>query len=247
MPSCLKYYDSNSTLVEPSFHGGMFKKRFEFIVQGMQVGEWDIPEHTFTYFDVKKHAYVTLRTAPLSVSIMPNGTIVSDVVTPDVQQKNDVVVAIDSNISPINAHGPWYPISKRKGLPWWVFNIFAMIPLVYISLPYFCRRIIALGNNSRLIQKKRSFKKARALLSECVKSGDTKQLYVLFEELRQNCFYTMSDDYLRTKGFSDEDVHQWNVFCQKIAREAYAPLKTSNNQELLRMAELWIQRLEKAV
>src|SRR5436190_9749937 len=86
MPSALKYYDSNTTIINDD-DNECVKKRFEFIVQGMETGDWEIPEQSFVYFDINKQDYVTLKTSSLSVSIQPS----SHKTTFSIPLKNDVI------------------------------------------------------------------------------------------------------------------------------------------------------------
>ena len=67
MPDALKWYDSKS-YSEPIQKG--HKKSFEYIIQGLQPGEWEIPSQKFTYFDVKNRTYKTLKSSPLLLTIV---------------------------------------------------------------------------------------------------------------------------------------------------------------------------------
>ena len=72
LPTALKYYDSNTTIINGQNNDECAKKRFEFIVQGMECGDWQIPEQLFVYYDIERQDFVTLRTSSLSVSIQPS-------------------------------------------------------------------------------------------------------------------------------------------------------------------------------
>ena len=106
LPKSLKYYDSNSAIILPKHSDEFPKKRFEFIVQGMESGDCEIPEQLFTYFDIERNTYTTLRTSPLAVSIMPGATSVKkDIVMPVESVEQDTVIVAQEEIADINTVG----------------------------------------------------------------------------------------------------------------------------------------------
>ncbi len=68
----LKYYESKHYIVSSENRNIVPKKRFEYIVQGMRAGKWQIPPQEFVIFDVEKEAYKTFKTKPLTVTITSN-------------------------------------------------------------------------------------------------------------------------------------------------------------------------------
>lgn len=72
MPEGFTWYASKH-YVEDTPYGK--RTTFEYIVQGLQPGDAQIPEQTFTFFDVDTAQYKQLKTAPLFVSITPVQTV----------------------------------------------------------------------------------------------------------------------------------------------------------------------------
>lgn len=251
MPDSLKYYDSHSTIIMPKHSDELPKKRFEFIVQGMKSGDYEIPEQLFTYFDVEKNAYVTLRTYPLSVSIMPCPTSVKKniITTHNVpQQKDDELI-------PINTVGQWYAVEdERKPLPWWLFNVLFLLPCLYIAYPLLQERLIVLMGNSVRWTRRRAIKQARKRIENCIKNNTDTELHSIFMQLLKNhAMYHETIDIrsvemiLRTSGLSDDLIAQWNIFFERITHAAYAQSDGKNTDELCGMAKQWLERLEKNI
>lgn len=68
LPDAFKWYASKQYVRHVS--GDTYQKVFEYIVQALQPGDWEIPEQAFTFFDVEVVAYKELKTAPLLVTII---------------------------------------------------------------------------------------------------------------------------------------------------------------------------------
>lgn len=238
LPESFKYYDSNNGIIPPRNNDELPKKRFEFIVQGMQPGECEIPEQLFTYFDVEKNNYVTLRTTPLVVSIVPGvlsakkqDIIASQNVAHDQQLSAD-------EIADINVSGKWYAVEQREALPWWLFQLLLLIPCLYGAYPVIWDKFIFLSGNSVRLTRRRLFKQARKRIAQSIKDGDSEQLYSIFALLVQqlkNVSYTSS--LLQTA--------EWKIFFERITHAAYARTSNEDSQELLEMAKKWLDRLEK--
>jgi len=239
MPQSLKYYDSNSTIIQPKHADELPKKRFEFIVQGMQCGDCEIPEQLFTYFDVDKNAYVTLRTSPLNVSIMPGvlgskkeiSSAVNTFATPALQES-------ENEIADINITGPWYPVEERRPLAWWLFQILFLMPLLYSTYPFIREKFIGLTGNSMRIRRRRAFKASYKKINQCIQTGDNTQLYAVFTELFQQIEGTRD-----LRGITQDS--EWNNFFERVTHAAYAQANNKDTDQLCRMAQEWLKRLEK--
>lgn len=242
IPEALKYYDSNSTIIAPKHSDELPKKRFEFIVQGMQCGPCEIPEQLFTYFDIERNTYITLRTSPLAVTIMPGiNNVKKDVATPaQLAQGSSVAVAAEEKITHINVVGQWYPVPERPSLPWWLFEVLFLVPCMYIGCPFIVEKFIMLTGNGRRLGRRRAFKQARKKIEMALKVGEDKNLYGIFMELFQ--------ELERVSGSSlDIFFDGWNDFFERITHAAYAQSDNNNADELCRMAKQWIERLEKTI
>ncbi len=235
MPDTLKYYDSNSSIIAPKHSDELPKKRFEFIVQGMKSGYCEIPEQLFTYFDIDTHRYVTLRTVPLAVSIMP-GVISAkkDIGAPLLPIEESGAIAAHRTIADINRSGVWYDIPERRSLPWWLFQLLLLLPCFYLAYPLVLERSIVLTGNSARLVRWRAFRNAHKQLEHAIKNSDDTQLYAIFMQL----FADLD---------KNEEVLRQDVFFERIVHAAYGKSDNKNSDELCGMAKQWLERLEKAI
>lgn len=237
MPDSLKYYDSNNTIIAPRHADELPKKRFEFIVQALKSGNYEIPEQLFTYFDVERNSYVTLATSPLTISIMPGAatTIKKDTAmhTPSVAPKTHE----DNELKDINKNGPWYPVAERSPLPWWLFELLLLLPCLYVLYPFVWERVVVFMSNSARLSRRRAFKQARKQIKQCIKNNDDKKLYSIFMELLQHSNHT--------KNNNAELINEWNIFYEHITHAAYAQSDSKDTNQLSGMAKRWLEFLEK--
>lgn len=242
MPDVLKYYDSNHAIIAPQNNDELPKKRFEFIVQGLQPGACEIPEQTFTYFDIERNAYVTLRTSPIAVSIMPGVFKVKQEDTIVSSPVDETVLSCgpEEEIASVNSTGPWYPVSEKVSLPWWIFHLLLFAPCAYLGFPLIVGKCIFLTGNSSRLARRRAFKHAYKKLAGAKEVHDIQSLYkifiCLFQELEQisgkTCIISSPE---------------WNDFFERITFIAYGQCDNENVDELYRMAKQWIERLEKTI
>ena len=72
MPDALRHYESKSSVVA---QGSSAIKTWEYIVQGLKEGSYQIKEQTFMYFDTVTRSVKTLKSKPLTITIDPGTTI----------------------------------------------------------------------------------------------------------------------------------------------------------------------------
>lgn len=249
MPDTLKYYDSNNSIIMPQHADELPKKRFEFVVHALKSGNCEIPAQPFTYFDIEKNAYITLHTIPVAVSIMPGVlTAKKDIAAHD--ESNILEKEKRSDTMQINTVGQWYQVDERKPLPWWLFELLLLLSCLYLVYPVLQERIFVFADTSTRFTRKRALKKIRKNIDDCIQKNDDKKLYALFVQLLQ--YHPGAQDahsidmIMRNAGLHDE-LEQWNIFFERIAQSAYAQSDNKDTQELCRMAQQWLERLEKII
>ena len=246
MPDALKYYDSNNTIVSPQHSDELPKKRFEFIVQAMKSGEYEIPPQLFTYFDVERCAYITLRTSPLVVSIMPGGIVAKKDITTSTVSTLPKVSESDG-LKDINKTGSWYPCMPYRPLPWWLFKLLFLLPCFYLFYPFVWQRLVMLTGSSQRLARRKALRYARRQIKECVKNNDDKQLYSIFITLLQSDTQANNGNLIgflsKKSDVSPELMREWNVFFERITYAAYAQSGNENRaNELCKMAQKWLER-----
>jgi hypothetical protein len=164
----------------------------------------------------------------------------------------DIVPVSDSQtIAGLNAAGPWYPVSERKSLPWWMFHILIAMPFLYVCYPLTVKRFVSTAR----AKKRKAFADARKKIKQCM-STDEKKLYAIFNECLAICFGdTVVDESICKavesrmvlSGSSEKECADWNDFYCQITRAAYGASVEGKKNELCRMAEEWLNRLEKII
>ncbi len=255
MPSCCKYYDSKSHIIEKTM-GGKKGKCFEYILQIMEGGDLEIPEQEFTYFDTLRHDYKRLKTRPLHVSIVPlRGKSKTAQLPPSQQMKLDEKEVKSHNypnndLLPLNKDGMWRAGSERA-MSWRLFFLFLIITFIYIVAqllrPYTIRFVHYYGKKS---QKKRAFPRAKKEIKR-IESG--KQLYPLFLELFAHrtglAITSLSEpkieDVLSSAGMNKGDIESWRHFFTRCAAHVYSSENNAEeSQVLIEKANKWLEKLE---
>lgn len=250
MPAELKYYDSHSCVIEPRNEDELPRKKSEFIVQGMKIGDWEIPAQEFTYFDVKKHAYVTLRTSPLAVTIQAlshkhNEQMNMISATPPIVPVNG------EHILPLHSSKVWYPVSERDPLPWSLFYLFMFAPLIFYGFSH-VRHYVPRLYYPLTSLRRRAYRTARKKIIRCAQQADAHSLYTIFVELFALLMHKQTSEistelisqYVKICGLSQQECADWNLFFERVLRATYAQ-HDNREYELCRMATQWIDRLEK--
>ena len=179
MPEALRFYASKQLIVEPKKEGESPRKRFEFIVQGLKAGSWEIPPQSFYYFDTKKRSYVTLQTTPLAITIMPN----AKKIMPSHHQydTHDRGMEDADTIAPLHKELALSVATAEPKLPWWFFVGLMIMPLLWL--------LYRIGSNAFLKKQqesyqmrcaKKAFSTAKKRLEIIKKNKNTQELYRLF-------------------------------------------------------------------
>jgi hypothetical protein len=256
MPQSLKYYDSKNYIVTSEKNSAFAQKRFEYIVQGMQAGTWQIPSQEFVFFDVIKKAYKTLKTKPLSITITSNSSM-QKMISPSVADKNDginnqVQEHLLDNLSPLDETGLWYRISERKPIPFWLFFLLSIMPILSLLIDMMRRKIYQRAAlHEPILRAKKAFVIARVALEKADSQNDSMSLYSIFIQLFADRFQIPNkqvtqdfiEEQLQKSGVSNIDCTKWHDFFMHITEAKYA-IKKTDSARLFAQANVWIDKLE---
>jgi hypothetical protein len=248
VPKELRCYESKQSIEEPEEKGDLYKKRFEFVVQGLKTGSWELPAQAFTYYDVNDRTTRTLKTAPLTITIMPG------IVKASAQSDDSNSSADKKMIAPLDEKGSAQANSSGWQLSWGMIWFLALLPIALLVLRgmmiHFRRRVKV---PYELIREKYAFSHARKQFEKLRAQRDARRLYALFVELIANkCktslagvttpFIAMQ---LKQKGLADDTIEQWNLFFKTITERAYGSHEAQQDEELFKQAERWLNELQK--
>ena len=255
MPDSFKYYDSKNYLAQTQ--GANNKYCFEFIVQGLQKGDWEIKPQKFTFFDTKSRKYKTLETLPLTVSIMPSLNANKKFVQPVTKQSEATSTALHTvdEIRPINQTGMWYKTDSRN-LPLWLLLLLAILPIMGLFFlwfkSYFNSSVVSSGRN-----QKNAFKNAYAQLEAANKSQNIKLLHPLFVDLftaryqispSQATQEFMREQLVQAK-VSSAELEAWDSFINQLSEHIFfaRPARSDQFAVMYQYARQWINKLEKII
>ena len=241
LPDSFKSYPSKQYVHTAA--PGKSIKCFEFILQGMQAGNWEIPAQACAYFDVQAHQYKTLSTSPLSATVIPasyskssattvdNGTVMS---THRDEQLLGPLATCCGNAEPERSL-PFYLLAILGLLPWVAYFVYCCVAPLYA-------RYAQRQSRSRHYYIKR----AQKTLQTAELMRDLSQVYPLFVELiaglSDKPIADVTQEYLRTL-FTDIS---WTVFIDRAAEYAfYVPRTTEQTLLFFKEGSVWLERIEK--
>jgi len=256
VPHVFKSYSSKKKIDQKK--GESFGKRTcEYIIQGMEAGEWELPEQKFTFFDIDSRSYKTLATAPLLVRILPQTT-TKNFVPPSVDEISpatavDTTGEIEETPLKLNINGRWKEIPERK-IPWSLFMVLFLAPIgIWFStvLEKWFRRYVQ--RRTPKIKWRNAFKVAHKKLALARKKKDFPAIYKILVDLfairfsveRSAVSDEMIKQVLQTAGFTKEELLRWDKFFTDVSAFIFYTVEGKDSQKkLFDQADKWISQLE---
>lgn len=250
MPNQMKWYDSKQYVKDTPGITGLPVKCFEYIVQGLKQGSWEIPPQQFTYFDVNHGVYKTLKTEPLKVKI--KGARKTSPSKKVEEQEEPKKVDVQEAGLPLNTWSSWRPTHQKDGMSWWLFFLLASIPLLW-AIWALIRFIIA--RQADFFKQQYAFKVARKQIKQAASKNRTQDLHTIFMELfaqRLQCAPSIISQEIIEQVFNranqpEEQMRAWEQFYSKVYEAAFYATHYTEQQkkELFEQASVWVTKLEK--
>lgn len=260
LPHGLYYYESKSTV--HSLGAGIFKKDFEYIIQGMHPDKYKIPSQQLIFLDAKKHTYKTLHTKSVLLEIT-DSKVVKDVAayTLDVETIKEGTRSNDMSAAGIDLGGleenNWQDIPMHA-LSYTTFFWLIMLCLFgyfVCFIYYFSRYYFKKTAPSRI--RKAAFKSAYQQVALLQKENNFAGLYgewiTLFAVRLRVDQSLITQDYiesvLRSLKFSQALVHEWNSFFTRVMAAYYSVDRQDHANQRLEsnlfdQTRIWLRRLE---
>jgi hypothetical protein len=246
MPDTCKYYFSKS-FVEPSLFG--HKRSFEYIVQGLQEGEWKIPEQKFTFFDPESQSYKVLESSSVLFTIVPGQ---SAVVLPEKSLPNGEHASSVSASSDIlfSMTDDALPMKGALSFSWFMFMFW---------LPFIVAVTIKLLSSKYLMQKmfpqyikRRALVQAQKDLARAYRFHDLRALHGIFVQFVRSGTDLVSsisiEDLVASSSWPEEQKKAWSAFYERIAQAAYSDNSGAKDVvKLFRESTQWLQDLERII
>lgn len=254
IPEGLKTYESKQYVSQQA--NGALQTSYEFIVQGLKPGEWEIPAQEFTYFDVNRKEYRTHKTQPLIITVLAQPELNTDIVTPpaaEIDQKKDLEITDPSGLR-MSVSGSWNPQSFKE-LPITWFILLLVLPFGLVGMQKGRGWYDAYQSNREpFSRKKNAHARAYKAVSDVEKRKAYHELYPIFVELfasrTDSSIPECSDDaiitVLRQRGMSEDDVAAWQRFFTDIMRLAYAGAgqQSKVTHDIIKRSYDWLNRLK---
>lgn len=247
MPSIVKFYESKNMMMNQPKTTRFTRKRFEFVVQGLKEGTIEIPSQTFTYYDVEQKAYEQKSTNPLLLTILPAPA-------PEITEVSDQLQEPESHrqemeLGPINTKGPWYAVSSGMALPWWLFIVLTLLPLLLIGAMFLSQ--LAYQWYIPYARRHYAFKRAHKQLVVAQPARDSRRIYYIMKSAISD--YTgkpveqISPEYihewLRSLGMPLDTLHLWDEFLLQLTQQVFA--YHDHKPELFSTAHQWLNEWER--
>ncbi|HRN78067.1 MAG TPA: BatD family protein [Candidatus Dependentiae bacterium] len=252
MPDALRYYESKN-YIEPT-HNHFLVNKFEYVVQGMQEGEWTIPAQSFVYFDTKSRTYKKLTTIPLAVTVLPNAAIQQPAQTASdvIESTVEIDTPVEQQCMALDETDKWYPVHERHPLPWWLFFMVFFIPFYYVGFLLIrgaIRRYRA--KSMQMVRAKNAFKLARAELDKARVHHDHAQVYVVMRQFFADRYMVAPThvtqqfiiERLQSAGMSAHVINQWDEFFSIVVQQVFGDTH-KNDDRLFNDAQQWLILLE---
>jgi hypothetical protein len=257
LPEHFKFYDSKNYSENTS---GASKHYFEFIVQGLQKGDWEIPAQHFCFFDIKSRSYKILKTLPITLTILPSQGLASKAShsndpMPQVNNVPASSIDVSDDIQPLNCEGAWQKVVEVQ-IPWWLYFLMLLIPpCLFFAAWLKNTEGYSSGDSHR--KQKTMFKHARTQLEHAIKSHNIKAIYGIFIELFSTRYALDSSqttqefivEKLSKSQLSNEELSQWQDFFNQMSEHVFFMRSTKPNEHIIvgQYARRWIDRLEQVL
>lgn len=253
IPQGLKAYPSKAYLVP----GYPTRKRFEYVLQAVQRGIWEIPPQDVYYFDVDERVYKKLTSKPISLEILAQQEKSAQALSPRSDESTAATkntITEDQELAPICMEY-FYRIPAQWEIPWWLFVIFIVAPLIgvvyLLSMP-FLQKWISYSLPS--IKRRSLYVKLWKKLDVARKHADPGLLREIFIDLfayqmSKNPDEITQDDmenFLVKSECTEKQRAEWHLFWHELDATLFSATKSPRNTtHLYTQARVWLKVFER--
>lgn len=249
LPDGLKFYDSNAKL--NGLGANLFKKDFEYVVQGLRAGKYTIESQSFTYFDIKQKAYRTLKSKPVTIVITPGNTFIKkeDEQQPSIKQEQV------TTLLPLEQPTKWR-FKIPRFIPWFWFLLLSCVPFVFLGVQKIRKWWMRYEErNAPHYGYRNAFAKARSAVKKCKSDETTTQLYQICIELfaarlklpTTEISESRIERALHQGGMDAEQITAWKAFFVDITASAFGFSGSMDKNNLCTILLEWITKFEKVI
>ncbi|MCF7899685.1 BatD family protein, partial [Candidatus Babeliales bacterium] len=275
LPNSFRSYESKTDVEQDlviDYLGG--KKKFEYVLQIPQKGEYQIPAQAFTYFDTQSKRYKTLKTSSLKLNIKESEQIREqannkvEIKEQDNSNKNNLeskqdINFIEENIQDFSENQKSFFLKIFANLnslkfPGIIFLILLLLPVLF-SFKKYLKPVKKVANKLFLNKFKKTKTSSKLLkkLEEIIEKKQKEKLYQFFLnylsfkfDIQEN---TMNQDLIQEMllkiNWNHDKINKFLNYLNECAGVSFAAkLKTGHatieNEKLLNASKYWFFYLE---
>lgn len=249
LPEGLKYYDSHAK--DHALTDKLSKKDFEYVIQAVKPGVYEIPSQTFEYFDTKLQSYKTLQSRSVKVTVRGMER-KSTVVEEEKEERENHASVTSSELPSLEKTLKGGGGLSHQRISWKLFFVITF----FLLLPLLWRLIYSLWfayqlRNASAISYNRAFALAKARTSAAKKAKDDSEIYHIVMDLfasrlhmpRAELSEQDIENALKKAGLSDEKILEWRHFFSHVMAVTFSALPAEG--DLYEQMGQWIMIMER--
>ena len=250
LPEGLKYYDSHAK--DHVLTDILSKKDFEYVVQAVKPGVYEIPSQTFEYFDTKAQSYKTLQSRAVKLTV--TGAVRKSTAVDEEKENDTSSIEKPDELPILEKTLKGGGLLARERISWTLFLSMALLlffPLFW-KFGYFLWFSYQLRNASK-IGYKRAFTVARGRIEVAQKIKNESEAYHILMDLfatrlhmpRAELSEQDIETALKEAGLSDDKILEWRRFFSKVMAVTFSALPAEG--DLYEQMGQWIMILEQVL
>ena len=250
LPTSFELYDVRSTeSIRTTTAGTSGYRRFEYPFIARAEGDYNLQPIEFTFFSPERESYVTLQSAPLTLTVSPDGSGSSATAQQlIIGSSKEGVRQIGSDIRFIKIGEPRLrSISSPLMLSGTYFMLIALVVVATIVAYFILRRVIRDSKNTVLRRNRRANKVAVQRFRVAEKYMNEHNRHSFFEEMLLALWGYMSDklnipvssltkerirEELQRRGCSAEVAHHFTDIISRCDEAQYSPVESVQMEEV---------------
>jgi hypothetical protein len=265
LPSSFELYNVRSTeSIQTTINGTRGYRRYEYPFIARAEGEYDIPAVEFTYFNPESDSYVTLKSEPMHLNILPDPTagasqpaqIITGTTKESVRQLGSDIRFIKLGRPELHSSAAPLMLSGRY------FALLALIIAAFLALYFILRRKIRDSHNAVLVRNRRANKVAVQRFRQAERYMREGNRHAFFEEMLRALWGYMSDklnipvssltkesirEELQRRGCPAEDAQLYTDIISRCDEAQYSPAESIQMSDVYKQGVSIISRIESSI
>jgi len=253
LPTSLQSYDADMITINRDIKS----KYSEFIIQAQEPGFYHLEAQQLHYFDPHDETYKILESNSIDINITPNVELNQK--KNQINKKNNIDNDLHDISQDVNQRK--YNILKYniflKNLPmmlpiiWYRYSLFFLLFILLMMVIYQYAMSSYISTNASW-QNFILFLKAKKSCKVAAYKNNVVVLYSIFLNLFIDLHVgsireinkEMIDNFLKTKGFSDSQMIEWNLFYARLLQASFAQQDAIQHTSLFQDSLMWLQQLK---